>query len=163
MESLIIEPTAYTPEINFDPDNNLFEIKGIQEEVSTLNEMNFVIDKLKGDIQQKTTIQDYVLLVVLILILLALIVHLYLAYLIPYLKNKELMETKKPKDALKYLYQELKYGKNPNKSRMVYNRMQHIYEYLSDDEKKAAKKMMDEADDIKLNKWKNIITISKIY
>ncbi len=28
MDSLNIEPTEFTPKINFDPDNNLFEISG---------------------------------------------------------------------------------------------------------------------------------------
>ncbi len=134
----------------------LFLVEGIKEEKSTTGDIGLILDRLRGDVQEKTIIQDYIIMAILVLVLLAVLIHLYLAYLVPYMKNKELMETDKPKDALKYLHKEIKKKKDPNEKKKIYSRIQHLYGYLSKKEKKKAESIMKEVENIKLNKWKNI-------
>ncbi len=80
------------------------------------------------------------LLIILFLILVYLVYHLFYVELAPFFKIKNMKKREDPAEVVEYLFDEIKKyeKKNPSKTKILIDRLNHFYDYLPEDEKKDA-------------------------
>lgn len=146
----------------------VFSFESIIERVDAGDDIDFLMDKFKGDIQQEVSMQNYIIFGLLILVFIYILFNIIFVYVLPYIRNKELMKRRKPFDAIKYLYSQIKKEKSPQRRSSLYNRIVHLYDYLSEKDKREIKNKLSEKDKkeiqeimnsikfLKSNKWGNL-------
>ncbi|MFW6233367.1 MAG: hypothetical protein ACOC3Z_01755, partial [Nanoarchaeota archaeon] len=152
--------------ISISDDGAAFTLEKTEEGIETSDNIEFLMDKFRGDVQEEVSMQNYVIFFLLIIVLIYICFNIIFVYILPYMKNRDLMKRRKPLDAIKYLYSEIKKEKNPKRAYSLYQRIVHLYDYLSEQDKKEVKnkltakerkeiqEIINSIKNMKANKWK---------
>lgn len=96
-----------------------------------------------------------------IIFLIYLLFRIFFIYIFPYFKNKELIKRQKPLDAMNFLYNKLKKEQSIQKRSSLYKRIVHLYNYLSETDKKEMREKLSEKDRKKIKEIMDSIKVLK--
>jgi len=110
--------------------------KLLNEKEGVIETVNSQLEKTLESLQKNYNIQSGLIFLIVLVVVIFVIAYILKTFLMPAIKNKKINERQSPTDALDFLLDEFSKTKDDKvKSKKLYHRIKHLYNYLSPEEK----------------------------